>query len=795
MNMDQPLLTLTAKELIERYKSGERYFAHIRVNEGSLNNAILDGADFSGSDLSDLWLDSASFVNADLSEARMVGSSCENTNFTRAQFRAADLSGTSFERAILIESSFRSATLWTVNFANSDLSRADLVRADCKRLSFTKATLGGARLDGVNCRAVSFVAGNLAGASLVGADLQEADLSSAVLTSAVLCKANLRRATLHKCNLSNADLKEANLSCALAEEAVLDSAKMTSTDCRNADFSGSSMIGAQFDGARLEFANLSRVVADGVDFFEADLTGARIVDAKLPGADFSSASIDGADFQNTDLCGAVFCGASGQFLRARGADLSQTNLSKARFPGSDFSGANLKGAILNQAVFSSGNLDFANLESLQAVETDLRGVHMQHSFVIGATFNDALMEEADLSGSYVRSNRFTRAKLAGTILSPSVLGQNLLETDYREAHFDGGTEAVSTEKFGHFVEPGALNLIDTPSAAPLFAVVRVFYATNRAITKVLGTQPIYGSERASKLSMGVCDVSIPREHRMGELESPSVWRFEFRQDPTQHIVVLRVCEQSSDSIVEQIGRKAFSSQNGDVLIFIHGFNVTFEDATRRTAQLSYDLAFDGAPILFSWPSQGSLTGYVPDEATASAAITPLEEVVSSVLRIAKVKRVHFVAHSLGSRILAEVLANLVSKLPADQAAKLTQVVFAAPDEDSDRFHSLIDRLLGGSSGRVTLYSSSNDEAMSVSHKLHGAPRVGESGQNIFLLNGVDTIDASSVDTSFLGHSYYGSRSVISDLFYVVRHSFPPDQRAGLVRADAATLIPYWKFRE
>lgn len=55
------------------------------------------------------------------------------------------------------------------------------------------------------------------------------------------------------------------------------------------------------------------------------------------------------------------------------------------------------------------------------------------------------------------------------------------------------------------------------------------------------------------------------------------------------------------------GKRAF--------IFVHGYNVTFEDAAKRTAQISYDLAFDGAPIFYSWPSQRLPTplGYTDEQ--------------------------------------------------------------------------------------------------------------------------------------------------------------------------------------
>ena len=71
--------------------------------------------------------------------------------------------------------------------------------------------------------------------------------------------------------------------------------------------------------------------------------------------------------------------------------------------------------------------------------------------------------------------------------------------------------------------------------------------------------------------------------------------------------------------------------------------------------------------------------------------------------------------------------------------------------------------------RITLYASSNDEAIKLSKKVHAYPRAGESGPDIVVVPGLDTIDVSNVDTSLLGHSYFAEkRTVISDLFYLIR---------------------------
>lgn len=44
-------------------------------------------------------------------------------------------------------------------------------------------------------------------------------------------------------------------------------------------------------------------------------------------------------------------------------------------------------------------------------------------------------------------------------------------------------------------------------------------------------------EASVRLTHGACDVSIPRDHRMGELESSSKFRFETRWNHAKHVVV------------------------------------------------------------------------------------------------------------------------------------------------------------------------------------------------------------------------------------------------------------------
>lgn len=60
--------------------------------------------------------------------------------------------------------------------------------------------------------------------------------------------------------------------------------------------------------------------------------------------------------------------------------------------------------------------------------------------------------------------------------------------------------------------------------------------------------------------------------------------------------------------------------------------------------------------------------------------------------------------------------------------------------------------------------------------------------------GVDTIDVSAVDTSLIGHFYHGdNRSILFDLFHLLRDRQPPQQRAGLTARKRGETT-YREFR-
>ncbi|MGK5033007.1 alpha/beta hydrolase [Janthinobacterium sp. MDT1-19] len=330
-----------------------------------------------------------------------------------------------------------------------------------------------------------------------------------------------------------------------------------------------------------------------------------------------------------------------------------------------------------------------------------------------------------------------------------------------------------------------------------YAVVKVYFATDRQ--RDVGKPPAqrFSSERNilggdGPLSYGSCDISIPRDHRMGQLESPSLWRLEFRDDPAKHVVLLDAEVQDREHFFAALKTQVRASAAKSAFVFVHGYNVSFEDAARRTGQMAYDLGFDGAPVFYSWPSLGDLAGYTVDENNIEWSTPHITAFLADFLASTEAAQVYLVGHSMGSRGLARAVADLLATQP-QLAQKITEIILSAPDIDAAVFQHDIAPKLAGARNPVTLYASSQDLALAASKAVHGYPRAGDSGAGMLIVAGVETIDATGVDTSFMKHAYFAEkRSALSDMFYLIRNQARADQRF----LDPVDTLAgrYWTFK-
>lgn len=295
-----------------------------------------------------------------------------------------------------------------------------------------------------------------------------------------------------------------------------------------------------------------------------------------------------------------------------------------------------------------------------------------------------------------------------------------------------------------------------------FSEVEIFFATDRKKTENVAPDQRFGPQRnreGDHLAYGKATVTIPLNHKPGTVERPKWWKLEFKEDQEKHVVLLEPELMDEDSFYSSMRQSSNSRPSNELLMFVHGFNVKWGDAMRRTGQISHDLGFGGVTFCYSWPSQGNVAKYSIDRQNAEWASANLAKILSDISDKARFGKVHIVAHSMGTYVLTNALQKAKE---SGGDVNFDNIILAAPDIDRDIFTNWLP-LVSGNIKRLTMYASSDDAALKISQQFNGSPRVGMSGADLFVKSDeMDTINASGIDTSFLGHSYYGSHKIVLD---------------------------------
>lgn len=342
-----------------------------------------------------------------------------------------------------------------------------------------------------------------------------------------------------------------------------------------------------------------------------------------------------------------------------------------------------------------------------------------------------------------------------------------------------------------------------------WSVVPVFYGTDRErkSTNTEATEKIsYDWQRGRRLELGRALVTIPKDHVVPMVERPwairipyiNVTLYEAEEDPKEHFTIKELKALTREEFLDLVRmRLAGSTRFKDhALVFVHGYKTTFENAIFRTAQISYDLKFDGAPFLYSWPSGGTLQGYTYDRESTAQAEPYLRKFLEMVVSDTGAKKVSIIAHSMGNQLLLRVLQDLKRSLP--DGVLISQLVLAAPDVDRDSFEYIVGSIQGIAEG-ITLYSAANDQALQISRRVNGGvPRAGDvPDDGPIILEGVDTIDAtaSSMDSIGINHSGYAeNNALLEDIGRLISSGLrPPEKRVPTLERVTIDRGTYWRY--
>ena len=296
------------------------------------------------------------------------------------------------------------------------------------------------------------------------------------------------------------------------------------------------------------------------------------------------------------------------------------------------------------------------------------------------------------------------------------------------------------------------------------------------------------------LHLGTARVTLPSTHRPGRFEQPQLYRFEFVESADKHIVLHSLQEQpTSAAWFNELSQVAQASDRNELFVFIHGYNVRFIDALKRTAQLSHDLELQGPAVCYSWPSRGDVAAYTMDEASVSWSAPHFEHLLLDLRDQTGCQRVNVIAHSMGNRALLEAIERIDAK-KLDQPKLIDSLVMAAPDVDLGEFSSRYLRPLQNVTKHTTLYFSDSDRALLLSARLHGAPRLGLLRDHLQAFAGIDSVYVGEQASLSLGHSYYGDDpAVIEDLKTLLQEGRTADSRELLRNATNSAGVSFWQL--
>jgi len=239
--------------------------------------------------------------------------------------------------------------------------------------------------------------------------------------------------------------------------------------------------------------------------------------------------------------------------------------------------------------------------------------------------------------------------------------------------------------------------------------VNLLVATTRAPDAAPGV--FYNGERGADLSLENIVVSIPDQRAVGSIQ----WPNRVPGDPARDFVTTTVTPLQPDQTQDWF--KDISGKPRRVLIFVHGFNTQFADSVFRFAQIVHDTDANVAPILFSWPSRGSLFDYNYDRESANFSRSELATVIRAAASSPAVSDVTIMAHSMGGWLAVESLRQIAlqeGRIPA----KVSNLILASPDLDVDVFRKQVLEM-GPKRPHITLFVSRNDRALRLSRLLSG----------------------------------------------------------------------------
>lgn len=349
---------------------------------------------------------------------------------------------------------------------------------------------------------------------------------------------------------------------------------------------------------------------------------------------------------------------------------------------------------------------------------------------------------------------------------------------------------------------------------------KMFYVTDRMPADPGDPQAYYNNERGHILRAGIARVQVdPPLTNWGEIRQVTLKEdrdqdYKLRLSQVTEIGVLpfsmsRYFEDAPSleemhaagrTFAAQVDAQLAASQNKDIFIYVHGYNVDFDYSALVSKELQHFLGYQGAFISYNWTATPSRLAYFRDQESVLSTRRNLRALVEYLSENTRARRIHLVGYSAGTRLVFEVAYQIA--LRSGTKAKLGHVILIASDLDTSFVLQSLDDGLLDVVDDLTFYQSQTDSALALSRFVFGRQRIGQASEAETVPPGltkgladfddlhiIDVTDAEAADTGN-GHWYFQSSPwASSDLFISLLTDKAPEAR-GLVRAPGDFV---WRF--
>ena len=264
---------------------------------------------------------------------------------------------------------------------------------------------------------------------------------------------------------------------------------------------------------------------------------------------------------------------------------------------------------------------------------------------------------------------------------------------------------------------------------------------------------------------------------------------------------------SAAAFAEAVDRTLARARQRDIVVYVHGFKVPFENPLLVASELWHFLGYDGVLIPYSWPATPRLLAYFSDVETTGLSAHYLKETIQFLRERTSAERVHILGYSAGTRLVLDALSMLALTGEAagesrGTGARIGEVILVGSDVDTGLFAAALANGVLDTSERLTVYSSGIDGALRFANRVFGRERLGQlldgdmpghvaaaldAAEDLVLIDVTDAEDAGARS----GHSYFReSPWVSSDILATLATGLGPAER-GLERARPD--LPVWSY--